>query len=56
MPDADRLIDALFVLAVFASVRLFVKAWFVATSPFGSIHWRLWLYAVALWLGWVMVR
>lgn len=56
MPDVARFIDVLFVLAVFASFRLFVKAWFVATSPAGSIHWRLWVYPVALWLVWVMVR
>lgn len=52
----DRLIDVLFVLAVFTSFRLFVKAWFIATSPAGGIHWRTWTYPLACWVGWVLVR
>lgn len=52
----NRLVDVVFVLAIATSVRLFIAAWFVATSPAGSIHWRVWAYPVGCWILWVMVR
>lgn len=55
MPDADRLIDVLFVLAVtWGVITLAIAAACVAGR--GSMgRWR-WALAAALWVAWVLVR